>query len=102
VGAEAKDRTIEAIQKIDPTAATPYILKFEKGTGRHDKDGVKIAVGNLWGSKVIALPGPNEEASMGLEVAIRGLREGWEKELIADSIAHTLRERLRSRMAHRL
>jgi hypothetical protein len=44
VGAESKDRMIEALQALDPNAATPYIMRYEKGTGRHEKDGVKIGV----------------------------------------------------------
>ena len=44
VGAEDKDRTIEALLELDPKASTPYIIRYEKGTGRHEKDGVKIGV----------------------------------------------------------
>ena len=45
VGAESKDQTLEALRMVDPDASTPYILKFEKGTGRHHKEGVRIGVG---------------------------------------------------------
>jgi hypothetical protein len=35
IGAEDKDNTIEAILAVDSEAATPYICKYEVGTGRH-------------------------------------------------------------------
>ncbi|MFO7560353.1 MAG: molybdopterin-binding protein, partial [Desulfobacterales bacterium] len=56
VGAEGKDHTVEAVIRLDPDAATPYICKFEKGTGRHVKDGVKIAVGWVAGARIVSLP----------------------------------------------
>jgi hypothetical protein len=34
VGAEDKDRTVEAVLSLDPEAVTPYITKYEVGTGR--------------------------------------------------------------------
>ena len=87
VGAEDKDRTIEAILKLDPTASTPYIIHYQKGTGRHEKDGVKIGVAYLKPSFMIALPGPHDEAKIGIEVIIDGLKEGLNKEELALSLA---------------
>jgi len=53
---EDKDRTIEGLLELDPTAATPYIIRYEKGKGRHEKDGVRIGVGYVKPSFIIALP----------------------------------------------
>lgn len=83
VGAEDKDRMVEALLKLDPEASTPYIIRYEKGTGRHEKDGVKIGVAYLKPSFIIALPGPHEEAKIGAEVIIEGLKKGWDKETLA-------------------
>ncbi len=87
VGAEDKDRTIEAILKLDPTASTPYIIHYQKGTGRHEKDGVKIGVAYLKPSFMIALPGPHDEAKIGIDVIIDGLKKGLNKEELALSLA---------------
>ena len=49
VGAEDKDFSVEAILSLDPEAATPYLVRFTKGEGRHVKDGVRIGVGEYNG-----------------------------------------------------
>ena len=87
VGAENKDRMVEALLKLDPGASTPYIIRYERGTGRHEKDGVKIGVGYLKPSFIITLPGPHEEAKVGVEVIIEGLKKGWDKETLALSLS---------------
>jgi molybdenum cofactor synthesis domain-containing protein len=92
VGAEHKDRMIEALQALDPNAATPYIMRYEKGTGRHEKDGVKIGVAHLSPSFIVALPGPHEEAKIGIEAIIEGLKRGMEKEALAAYLAERLIE----------
>ena len=43
VGAEAKDRTIEATERLDPKTAVQWIVKYQK-QGRHVKEGVRIGV----------------------------------------------------------
>jgi molybdenum cofactor synthesis domain-containing protein len=98
VGAEAKDRTIEALLAVDPQAVTPYVCRFEQGTGRHEKDGVRIGVGQVGRSVLVALPGPNAEARLGMAAVIQGLAEGWDKERLAAEIAQRLREHLREKM----
>jgi len=92
VGAEHKDRMIEALQALDPNAATPYIMRYEKGTGRHEKDGVKIGVAQRDPSLVVALPGPHEEAKIGIEAIIEGLKRGMTKEALAAHLAEKLIE----------
>lgn len=100
VGAEDKDQTVEAIEMIDPGAVTPYICHFKIGTGRHVKDGVKIAVGEYNGTTIIALPGPNDEVRASLEPLLDGLKRNVDKQALADMIAHNLRQILRRKINH--
>ncbi len=96
VGAEDKDRTVEAVLSLNPEAATPYITKYEVGTGRHVKDGVRIAVGEYAGSLIVSLPGPNDEVTASLGPLTEGLRSAAGRRDLANAIAHTLRARLHS------
>jgi molybdenum cofactor synthesis domain-containing protein len=98
VGAEDKDCTVEAIQSLDPEAATPYICHFKIGTGRHVKDGVKIAVGRYNDTLMIALPGPNDEVKASLGPIIEGLKKGMKKRELAERVAANLRRILREKM----
>ena len=95
VGAEDKDYTVEAVLKVDNTAAAPYIVKFQKNSGRHVKDGVKIAVGEVGTSLLIALPGPNDEVRICMEIVINNINKGFSKEQIAGKIAAVLRNKLK-------
>jgi molybdenum cofactor synthesis domain-containing protein len=98
VGAETKDCTIEALESLDPDASTPYLCRFEKGHGRHAKDGVRIGVARSGSAVLLALPGPNDEVALGIEAAIEplGLRQG--PDAISESVALVLRDRLREKM----
>jgi molybdenum cofactor synthesis domain-containing protein len=87
VGAEHKDRTIEALLKVDPRASTPYVFRYEKGVGRHEKDGVRIGVAFIDPSFIIALPGPHEEVRLGIEVIMDGLKRGLDKAALATSLS---------------
>ena len=95
VGAEDKDRMVEALLKLDPEAATPYIIRYEKGKGRHEKDGVRIGVAYVRPSTLIALPGPHEEVKAGLEVILEGMRKGLGKGELAAALAQELIGRLK-------
>jgi len=98
VGAEEKDRTIEAVLRVDPEAATPQVVKYQLGVGRHKhKDSVRIAVGNISRALVVALPGPNDEVQIGLNALVKGLESNLSKEGLAEGIATSLRERLKSK-----
>ncbi len=94
VGAEDKDRSIEGLLTVDAQAETPYIMKFRQGTGRHEKDGVRIGVGEVGQSLLVALPGPNDEVAVGLDSLLKALANGLDKKstatLIADSLTRTL------------
>jgi molybdenum cofactor synthesis domain-containing protein len=100
VGAEAKDQTIEALLALDPEAATPYIARFEKGVGRHVKDGVRVGAGLVHGTLIVALPGPNDEVKRGLDVLIPGLESSVDTKVLAETIARDLRQDLRKKMKH--
>jgi len=95
VGAEEKDCTVEALLRVDPSAATPYIVKFEPGTGRHVKDGVRIAVGKVGLSRLVALPGPTREVQVGLERLLEALGKEWDEKQTAEHIASALRGKWR-------
>lgn len=93
IGAEEKDKTVEATERLDPNAATPYIVKYEK-TGRHVKEGVRIGVGKTGKALIINLPGPHEEVKECVNVLLDELgNENYNKE----SIAYRLVSKLRSR-----
>ena len=94
VGAEDKDKTVEGVLKIDPEAATPYIVKIKQGTGRHVKDGVRIAVGNVGPSLIVSLPGPNDEVQIAAKILIECLKNDCDKVQISQQIARALAEKL--------
>ncbi len=100
VGAEDKDHSVESILRVDETAATPYIVKYTKGQGRHVKDGVRIGVGQVGLSFLVSLPGPHDEVEMTTPTLIRMLLTGQKKEKIADTLAGILGEKWRKSSWH--
>jgi len=98
VGAEDKDQTVEAVLTLDPDAAAPDICRFEIGTGRHVKAGVRIAVGEYRGTRIVSLPGPNDEVKASLPVLVEGLRKNQDKYVLAESMANGLRRILKEKM----
>lgn len=101
VGAEDKDFSVEAVTRIDPEAATPWIVKFEAGTGRHLKDGVRIGVGQYGLTTYVSLPGPHDE----VEASAAALRQFCtagrvDKLALANAVVEILREKLRGKQAH--
>jgi molybdenum cofactor synthesis domain-containing protein len=97
IGAEGKDQTLEALERVDPHASMPYILKFQKGEGRHLKDGVRIGVGQLEQTLIVCLPGPHDEVRLAWPVLIEGMKENWDKEILAEGLARTLRRKFLAR-----
>ena len=100
VGAEDKDHSVEGICTIDHEAATPYIVRYQKGTGRHVKDGVRIGVGTEGLSMMVSLPGPHDEVELAAPVLLAGLREQWSKETLANRLADVLAEKWKRKNAH--
>jgi molybdenum cofactor synthesis domain-containing protein len=101
IGAEGKDQTLEALQGIDPGASLPYILKFKKGRGRHHKDGVRIGVGHLGDTLIVSLPGPHDEVCLAWPVLEKGLKLGWDKDVLAENLADVLRNKFMARSGAR-
>ncbi|WP_018085017.1 molybdopterin-binding protein [Desulfurispora thermophila] len=100
VGAEDKDWMVESVSRLDPTAATPWILHFHAGMGRHLKDGVRIAVGQVELTTLVALPGPHDEVQLAAPVLLEALEAGLGKEVLADTLARVLREKWRRAMVY--
>lgn len=100
VGAEDKDKTVESMLRVDPEAATPYIVKFQQGTGRHVKDGVRIAVGTVGPSMLVSLPGPNDEVRLAAGVLLECLKDKADKETTARKLAAALAEKLMRKGLH--
>jgi molybdenum cofactor synthesis domain-containing protein len=95
VGAEDKDRTIEALQLLDPETATAAIAHYRVGEGRHVKDSVRIGVARVGWGLAVALPGPTHEVRLALPVLVDGLRAGSTPAALAEAIAAALRAPLR-------
>lgn len=100
VGAESKDCTVEAVLTLDAQAATPYICTFEVGKGRHVKPGVRIAVGEVDGARIVSLPGPNDEVCAAMPIVLAGLAEGAANAVLAERVAVVLREKWRQKLHH--
>jgi molybdenum cofactor synthesis domain-containing protein len=101
VGAEDKDFSVEAVTRLDPQAATPWIVKFQAGTGRHRKEGVRIAVGQYGLTTYVSLPGPHDEVEASA-TALRKFCIGGhvDKVALANEVVEILREKLRGKQAH--
>lgn len=99
-GAETKDCVVEAIEALDPAAATPYIVHYSRGQGRHYKDGVRLAVGCMELTTYVALTGPHREVRLVSPILVQGLREGWGKVRLSEEMADVLRGELAGQTAH--
>jgi molybdenum cofactor synthesis domain-containing protein len=94
VGAEEKDRTIEATQRLDPTAAARWTVQYEK-KGRHVKEGVRIGVGKVGKTLIINLPGPTDEVKKCLKIILNVMeKRDCDKETLASLLASKLKIRL--------
>lgn len=94
VGAEAKDRTIEAIELLDPLLKTAELARYAVGHGRHVKDCVRIAVAQLGWSTIVSLPGPTHEVKLALPVLRDGLADSNDMDRLVEAMAATLRATL--------
>lgn len=95
VGAEDKDRTIEAIALLAPELSTAVLAHYTVGHGRHVKDAVRVAVAQLGWTTVVALPGPTDEVRLALPALVAGLAEGRPPAVLVERIATALRHNLR-------
>jgi len=91
VGAEDKDRTIEALQLVVPNLATAVLASYEVGHGRHVKPDVRVAAGELEGVRVVALPGPTREVRAAMPAALDALSAGGSPANVAEAAAASIR-----------
>lgn len=96
VGAEDKDFSVEALLRVCPDAATPYIVKFGEGGHRHVKDGIRIGVGKVGLSYIVTFPGPHDEVRLCTDMLLSQLLADPDPIVLAEQIAHGLRERWRN------
>lgn len=101
VGAEDKDHSVESVLRIDEDAAAPYILKFEQGSGRHAKDGVRICVGRSGISLLVTLPGPHDEVELAAPLLIELMERGASKEEIAEALSGALAAKWQQKHFHK-
>jgi molybdopterin biosynthesis enzyme MoaB len=59
---------------------------------------VRIAVGKISQTLIVALPGPNDEVQLGLEVLVKGLASNSRKDKLAENIASSLKKRLKEKI----
>jgi len=94
VGAEDKDHTVEALERLDPDLSTAVLAHYRKGHGRHVKEAVRIAIARLGWSTVFALPGPTHEVKLALPVILDGLARKADPAELVEAIAVPLRATL--------
>ena len=94
VGAEDKDRTLEALENLDPGLSTAVLAHYKKGHGRHVKDAVRIGVATLGWTTVISLPGPTHEVRLALPIIVDKVKEGTTPAELVEAIAVPLRATL--------
>ncbi|MGQ3227256.1 MAG: molybdopterin-binding protein, partial [Blastomonas fulva] len=100
VGAEDKDHTVEALERLDPQLSTAVLAQYTRGHGRHVKDAVRIAIARLGWSTVFALPGPTHEVKLALPVIVEGLAAGSSMPQLVEAIAVPLRSTLPHHQPH--
>ncbi len=91
VGAEDKDRTIEALQLIAPDLDTAVLATYEVGHGRHVKPHVRVAAADIGGATVVALPGPTREVRAAIPALLDALAAGATTAAIAEAVAAPIR-----------
>jgi molybdenum cofactor synthesis domain-containing protein len=100
VGAENKDRTVEALQLLDPNLSTAVLAHYTKGHGRHVKEAVRIAVATLGWTTIVALPGPTHEVRLALPVLAARLLAGTTPPELVEAMAVPLRATLPKHKQH--
>lgn len=101
VGAEDKDRTIEAIQLLDPNLSTAILATYQVGHGRHVKAHVRVAVATVGDALVVSLPGPTREVERGVVALLDGLARGHSPAVLVEAIAVAIRALWPSDHAHK-
>ncbi len=91
VGAEDKDKTIEAMQRLAPHLSTAVLAEYKVGHGRHVKPHVRVACGRIGDTVLVALPGPTREVLAALPFLADALAEGHAPEVVVERIAAPIR-----------
>ena len=91
VGAEDKDKTIEAMQRVAPDLSTAVLAQYTVGHGRHVKPHVRVACGRVGETLLVALPGPTREVLAALPVLAQAMNQGLPPAMIAEAIAAPIR-----------
>ena len=91
VGAEDKDKTIEAMQRVAPDLSTAVLAQYTVGHGRHVKPHVRVACGRAGETLLVALPGPTREVLAALPFLAQAMDRGLPPSLIAEEIAAPIR-----------
>ncbi|WP_298290795.1 molybdopterin-binding protein [Novosphingobium sp.] len=91
VGAEDKDKTIEAMQRVAPDLSTAVLAQYQVGHGRHVKPHVRVACGRVGETVLVALPGPTREVLAALPLLAEALAEGQPPAVMAEAIAAPIR-----------
>ncbi|MBV9995209.1 MAG: hypothetical protein JO127_08345 [Caulobacteraceae bacterium] len=100
VGAEDKDRTIEALQRLDPQLATAVLASYKVGEGRHVKAEVRVGCGRYGDTRLAALPGPTREVEAALPALTDALKGGLSAAEMAEAIAAPIRALWSRQHAH--
>ena len=57
---------------------------------------MRIAAGEYCGALLVTLPGPNDEVRLGFDALMKALQNGFDKQAVAEAVAQSIREKLRS------
>ncbi|AOG01070.1 MULTISPECIES: molybdopterin-binding protein [Blastomonas] len=91
VGAEDKDKTIEAMQRLAPDLSTAILAQYAVGHGRHVKPHVRVACGRVGETLLVALPGPTREVLAALPELAIAMGQGQSPSVIAEAVAAPIR-----------
>lgn len=91
VGAEDKDKTIEAMQRLAPDLSTAILAQYAVGHGRHVKPHVRVACGRVGETLLVALPGPTREVLAALPELATAIAQGQPPAGIAEAVAAPIR-----------
>lgn len=94
VGAEDKDKTIEAVGLLDKDMTTAALAHFKKGHGRHVKDSIRIGIARMGWSTIVSLPGPTHEVKLALTVLVQGIADEMPIEELIEAMAVPIRATL--------
>jgi len=106
VGAEDKDRTIEAFELLAASlpgteVGTAVLATYEVGHGRHVKPHVRVASARIGEDAVaVALPGPTREVAAAVPALLAALQRGDRPAEMAEAVAAPIRALWRDRPGH--